>query len=167
MKANSAPDVSSPHAIVPQIEEQFQGQVQPDMVRQAALATLAHLEFQEPFELAVVVTGDEMLHELNLRYREVDRPTDVLAFPAGARGPFVDAPDEPRYLGDVIVSFHRAEAQAANAGHTVLAELQLLVVHGVLHLLGFDDVVEQGRARMWAVQAEILQRLGVEVHLPA
>ena len=50
MKANSAPDVSSPHAIVPQIEEQFQGQVQPDMVRQAALATLAHLEFQEPFE---------------------------------------------------------------------------------------------------------------------
>ena len=70
-------------------------------------------------------------------------------------------------MGDVIISFPRAEAQAAEAGHDVEVELQLLVVHGVLHLLGYDDVTEEQRARMWNAQAEILHTLGVEANLPA
>ena len=70
------------------------------------------------------------------------------------------------YLGDVVISLPRAEAQAAEVGHDRHAELQLLVVHGVLHLLGYDDTGVEQRAQMWAAQAEILQDLGVEVHLP-
>ena len=58
-------------------------------------------------------------------------------------------------------------AQAQEAGHSVQAELQLLAVHGVLHLLGYDDSTEERRAQMWAVQAEILQALPVNVNLPA
>ena len=127
---------------------------------------MIHERVEGPCELAVVVTGDETLHELNLRHRNVDGPTDVLAFPDETRGPFVAAPGLPRYLGDVIISFHRAEAQASMTGHDVRAELQLLVVHGVLHLLGYDDLAEDQRAQMWAVQAQILQVLGVDVHLP-
>ena len=157
------------HTVEVQVDEQFQPQVQPDLLQRVALATLAHQLVAEPCELAVVLTDDAALHEFNLRHRGVDAPTDVLAFSEAdeADGPFVGAPDAPRYLGDVIISFHRAEAQAAEAGHDVQAELQLLVVHGVLHLLGYDDVAEVQRTRMWAVQAEILQGLQVQVHLPA
>ena len=148
------------------LQEQFQAQIQPEALRQAALATLAHHRLEESCELAVVVADDEALRELNLRHRRVDAPTDVLAFPNETRRPFVDAPGQLRYLGDVIISFQRAEAQAAEVGYDTQAELQLLVVHGVLHLLRYDDVTEEQRARMWAAQAKILQTLGVEAHLP-
>jgi len=155
------------HIIEVQIDGQFQAQVQPELLHRAALAILVHQRVEEPGELAVVVTDDEVLRELNRRHRGVDASTDVLAFPDETRGPFVGAPGQPHYLGDVIISLHRAEAQAADAGHNVQVELQLLVVHGVLHLLGYDDVTEEQRAQMWAVQADILQALGVEAHLPA
>jgi probable rRNA maturation factor len=69
-------------------------------------------------------------------------------------------------LGDVIISFPRAKAQAAEAGNELSAELQLLVVHGVLHLLGYDDQAPPERARMWRAQQIVLDDLGVEVHLP-
>jgi probable rRNA maturation factor len=137
-----------------------------ETLRRAALAALAHQQQEEPCELAVVVTDDGVLHELNLRHRGVDAPTDVLAFPNETCGPFVDAPGQARYLGDVVISFHRAQVQAAEAGHDTQVELQLLVVHGVLHLLGYDDVTEEQRARMWAAQTEVLHALGVQVHVP-
>jgi probable rRNA maturation factor len=122
-----------------------------------------------------LVSGDAELHELNLQYRGVDAPTDVLAFPYEAflhenseeqRGSFVRIPDLPRYLGDIVISYPRAESQALEAGHDVEAELQLLVVHGVLHLLGYDDTVEERRALMWTAQAEILRDLDVQGRLP-
>lgn len=154
------------HTIEVQIGKRFQDQVQPEILRRAVLATLVHQQVEESAELAVVLIGDKAMRELNRRHRGVDAPTDILAFPDETRGPFVDAPGLPRYLGDVVISFHRAQTQAAEAGHDVKAELQLLVVHGVLHLLGYDDVAEEQRAHMWAVQAEILQALGVEGHFP-
>ena len=164
---------TSPHIVAVQVDEQFQAQVQPDLLRQAALATLTHHQIEKQCELALVVTGDAMLHELNLHHRGVDAPTDVLAFgdEAGDAGDagrvFVGAPDMPRYVGDVVISFLRAEVQADDAGHNVQAELQLLVVHGVLHLLGYDDVAGRERTLMWRVQAEILHNLEVDVNLPA
>lgn len=170
------------HTIKVQIDEQFQAQAQPEPLHRVALATLIHQRVEEACELAVVVTGDEALRELNRRHRGVDAPTDVLSFPdercpepcpelcrravEGTRGPFVGAPGLQRYLGDVIISFPRAETQATEAGHDVQAELQLLVVHGVLHLLGHDDQAEPERAAMWTAQAAILQALDVVVHLP-
>lgn len=154
------------HIIEVQIEEPFQAQARSVLIRQAALAALAHQQVPRSCELAVVVTDDEALHELNRRYRGVDAPTDVLAFSNEARGPFVDAPGQPRYLGDVIISFPRAAAQAVEAGHPTEVELQLLTVHGVLHLLGYDDEVEEERAQMWKVQSEILRTLGIEAHPP-
>jgi len=150
-----------------QIDGRFQGQVQPELLHRAARATLVHQHVDESCALVVAVTDDDALRELNRRHRGVDAPTDVLAFPGEAPGPFVAAPGQPRYLGDVVVSFHRADAQAAEAGHDAQAELQLLVVHGVLHLLGYDDGTEEQRVHMWAVQAEILRALEVKVHLPA
>jgi probable rRNA maturation factor len=135
-------------------------------MRRAAETVLRHQRVAEACELAVLLTDDETLRELNRRHRGVDEPTDVLAFPNQATGPFVDVPGLPRYLGDVIISFPRAKAQAAEAGNELSAELQLLVVHGVLHLLGYDDQAPPERARMWRAQQIVLDDLGVEVHLP-
>ena len=149
-----------------QIDARLRALVQPQTLHRAASETLLHERVEGPCELAVVVTNDRALHELNRRHRGVDAPTDVLAFADETRGPFVGAPGLPRYLGDVVVSFQRAKAQAAEAGHDVQAELQLLVVHGVLHLLGYDDLAQEKRTEMWAAQTQVLQMLGVEVHLP-
>ena len=116
----------------------------------------------------VMVTGDAAVQELNRRHRGIDAPTDVLAFAAAddPAEPFVDASEESRYLGDIAISLERAAAQAADAGHPVGAELQLLVVHGVLHLLGFDDQSAGHRARMWAAQSEALDALGLDINPP-
>jgi probable rRNA maturation factor len=154
------------HTIEIQIDDPFRLLVSPEPLREVAAATLVHEGVRGPCEVALVVTGDDVLQELNRRHLGIDAPTDVLAFPDLTRGPFVDAPAQPRYLGDIVISYPRAAAHAEDLGHDVIAELQLLVVHGTLHLLGYDDTVPQKRDRMWASQAEILGASGVEVDLP-
>jgi probable rRNA maturation factor len=112
-------------------------------------------------EVTVVVTDDEGIQELNRDFLGQDAPTDVLAFGVQEEdGPFVAAPEAGGYLGDVIVSYPQAAAQAAEQGHPVERELDLLVVHGVLHLLGYDHAEEGEKAAMWARQEEVLGALG-------
>jgi probable rRNA maturation factor len=108
-------------------------------------------------DLTIVLTDDAQLHALNNEYLEVDAPTDVLSFPANQ----IDPETGSRYLGDILISMERAAAQAAAARHTVEAETQLLVVHGVLHLLGHDHAEAEEKATMWKAQAEILSKLGL------
>jgi rRNA maturation RNase YbeY len=130
-------------------------------VRRAVRATLdAEGSPAEP-ELSVVLTGDCEIQELNRQYRGHDAPTDVLAFGEEPdHAGFVSAPDEPLYLGDVVISVPRAAEQAKEQGYGTAQELELLVVHGVLHLLGYDHAGDQERGRMWARQDAILADLG-------
>lgn len=142
------------------IAPQFKHLVTAKLARQAALAVLAHEEVTGHGELSVVITDDEEVHTLNRRFRGVDASTDVLAFGAGNQTtPFVTAPDAPLLLGDVIISCPRAQEQAAEAGHPLSAEIQLLVVHGVLHLLGYDHAEPKEKALMWERQEAILRTL--------
>ena len=108
-------------------------------------------------DLTIALTDDAHIQALNRDFLGHDFPTDVLSFPAGETDPDTGA----LYLGDVVISVSRAAAQAREAGHSLEAEAQLLVVHGVLHLLGHDHGEAQDRDRMWSAQAEILQRLGL------
>ena len=108
-------------------------------------------------DMTIVLTDDSQLHELNREYLGVDAPTDVLSFPASETDPETGA----TYLGDILVSIPRAMQQAQVAGHTVEAEVQLLVVHGTLHLLGYDHAEAEEKARMWKAQAEVMSRLGL------
>lgn len=128
----------------------------PGLLERAAQAAL-DLQSALDADLTLVLTDDEQVCELNRLYRGVDAPTDVLAFPAGEPDPETGR----LYLGDVILSLPRAAAQAAAGGHPLEAELQLLVVHGVLHLLGHDHAGDEDKARMWAAQAEVLEHLGI------
>ena len=106
-------------------------------------------------DATVILTDDAQMHELNRSYRGIDAPTDVLAFPADE----IDPDTGFLYLGDVLISYLRAHIQASAMGHSVKDELQLLVVHGLLHLLGYDHLDEGSQATMWAKQEEILSSL--------
>jgi probable rRNA maturation factor len=113
-----------------------------------------------PGELTLVITDDEGIQALNRDFLGVDAPTDVLSFSAQEDGgPFVAAPDAGGYLGDVILSYPRAVEQARQQGHSTEQELNLLVVHGVLHLLGYDHAGAEEKAAMWAQQEAILELL--------
>ena len=114
-------------------------------------------------DLSLVLTDDAQLRQLNRQYLGIDSPTDVLSFPAGETDPETDL----IYLGDVLISYQRAQVQAAAGGHPVEDELQLLVVHGVLHLLGFDHAEETEKVKMWAEQSAILSQLGCSITSPA
>ncbi|MDO9299874.1 MAG: rRNA maturation RNase YbeY [Anaerolineales bacterium] len=108
-------------------------------------------------DMTIVLTDDAQLHELNLEYLGVDAPTDVLSFPAAESDPETGA----AYLGDILISLPRATQQAQSAGHSVEDEVQLLVVHGTLHLLGYDHAEAGEKARMWQAQAEVMSSLGL------
>lgn len=140
-----------------QIEDAVQEQVDSAALREAAVETLTYLKVDPDSDLTIVVADDERLHELNRTYRDVDAPTDVLSFPDGS----LDPETGHRYLGDVLISLPRAQAQADRAGHPTDSELQLLVIHGVLHLLGHDHLAQDEKERMWRAQREILDSLGV------
>lgn len=108
-------------------------------------------------DLTLVLTDDSHIQALNREFLGHDTPTDVLSFPADESDPETGR----HYLGDVIISLPRAIEQAGERGHAVESEAQLLVVHGVLHLLGHDHAGKQEKTAMWAAQATILESLGI------
>ena len=133
----------------------LQTDLAPDILERAALAVLAHQSTDG--DLSIVLTDDRQLHELNREYLDIDAPTDVLSFPASE----TDPETARRYLGDILISVPRAAKQAQTAGHTLEAEVQLLIIHGTLHLLGYDHAGDEEKAQMWKAQAEVLERLGL------
>jgi len=108
--------------------------------------------------LTIYVTDDAEIRKMNRVFHGTDAPTDVLAFPL-LEGRSIERPYTKRpYLGDIIISYDRAHVQAHAAGWRIADELDLLAVHGILHLLGYDDVTPRKRAKMWKRQEEILGR---------
>jgi probable rRNA maturation factor len=139
------------------IENRFPTPLEAGLLERAAQLALQSQSSSLDADLTIVLDDDEALRELNLDYRDVDAPTDVLSFPANEADPETGI----SYLGDIIISIERAQEQAAAAGHLLEAELQLLVVHGVLHLLGHDHADPDQKQRMWSVQALVLSQLGL------
>ncbi len=141
--------------------EIVQGEVPPPLNRQElrklarAAAFVLQQEGKEKGRLTIFITGDEEIARLNARFRGVDGPTDVLAFHTRGEDGFVAAPGARDYLGDVVISWQRAEEQARELGHSFMDELITLVIHGVLHLLGYSDYEKSERERMWARQEEL------------
>lgn len=108
-----------------------------------------------PAEISVVLVDDRRIQSLNRAWRKIDRPTDVLAF-AQREGKFSD-PRDPM-LGDVVISVERAAAQAKERGHSLIKEIDLLLVHGLLHLLGFEHTRGKKRAQEMAAKEKQLMR---------
>jgi len=110
--------------------------------------------FEGSVSLAVV--DDETMRSVNRDYHDCDAPTDVLAFPLG------DAPAPGGFVAEIVVSLDTAEREAEARGVTTASELLLYVVHGTLHMLGYDDHDPEDARRMHARTLEILTGLGYE-----
>ncbi len=122
-----------------------------DALRGVVAGALAHLGVAHA-TVHVLITGDERVRELNRQWRRRDAATDVLSFPDGD-----ELPEGGRLLGEVVVSLDTARRQAESAGHGELRELAELVLHGVLHLVGYDHHRDDGE--MDALELELREVL--------
>lgn len=152
-----------------------------DLARRAARAALAGAARRDgrrlpgAAELSLVLADDALLHQLNRQYRQVDRPTNVLSFPGGvapapadgsaSAGPAAPGPaipgGAPAMLGDVVLAVETVTAEAAAQGKAMSDHFSHLVVHGVLHLLGYDHLAAADAAAMESLEIEVLAGLGV------
>jgi len=155
-----------------QVDDDYASEVDLAGVETAAQRALATAGVKIPVELSLLITSDTTLHELNRQYRDQDKVTDVLSFPQQDLTPteLVELaglpplePGQPSLLGDVVIAYPRVVAQAAQAGWATSDELAWLVIHGVLHLLGYDDEDEDGRAEMWALGEQALGKPAPEI----
>ena len=129
------------------------------LVKKAAAAALRAEGVDEPCEIGVTLTNDEGIHAINCEQRGVDRPTDVLSFPIDE----MNYDTNRRYLGDMVLSLERAEAQGEEYGGGYEHEVQYLTVHSVLHLLGYDHLDEgEEKTKMRAREKAIMKELGYD-----
>ncbi|HBT63316.1 MAG TPA: rRNA maturation RNase YbeY [Ruminococcaceae bacterium] len=111
------------------------------LIRRCCHAALELESFQGSAEIGVSIVDDDQLRQINNEYRNIDSSTDVLSFPMGENGNYDKNPETGAYiLGDVVLSIERAKEQAEQFGHSLQREIGYLVVHSVLHLLGYDHV---------------------------
>jgi len=142
------------HSVLIAVDEEIVAAIESD--RHEALAdAVMDAEGLPLAELGVVVTDDETIRELNREYAGDDTPTDVLAFSLREGEEFA-SPDGVLRLGEVIISYPTARRQAADAGIPVEREIEHLLVHGVLHLLGYDHAEPQEEDRMRARERDLL-----------
>jgi len=143
----------------------YRGQVTPAQIERVLIAVMDAEGASHNTGIWTRVTNDDEVAELNATYRGIEGPTDVLSFPASADAGFIVAPDVPPELGDIVISWPRVVEQAADEGHSAAEELTLLLVHGCLHLFGYDHMEPEQKRRMWARQDEILAGLGSHVRV--
>jgi probable rRNA maturation factor len=141
-------------------DEGVAAEVEPSWLESMARRVLAAEKVADEAELSLVITGQEKIRQLNRDYRSLDEPTDVLAFASGEQAAgapaFVPPPDGVLHLGEVIISYPQAQLQAAEHGHTVNKELSILLIHGLLHLLGYDHETDAEEAGMQVREKELL-----------
>ncbi|HOJ77570.1 MAG TPA: rRNA maturation RNase YbeY [Bacillota bacterium] len=119
---------------------------------------------KENAEVSLILVDDDYIHELNLEYRNQDRPTDVLSFAMQEHVETLNFQEQtpiPELLGDIYISVERAVEQAENFGHSVERELGYLAVHGLMHLLGHDHQDEEDTAAMRAAEEEIMKQFSL------
>jgi probable rRNA maturation factor len=128
-----------------EVEGITEGWVEAELARALVAAGLTEAE------VSVVLTDDERIRAINLAWRGKDAATDVLSFPQ----------DDPLVLGDIVVSLDTARRAAEELGHDVLVEVRVLLVHGLCHLLGYDHETDEEAAEMRALEARLLDGVGL------
>ena len=140
------------------------------LIRRTIRTALAEEGITLPCEVDVLLTDDEGINAVNREMRGVDRPTDVLSFPAmnvtlpfdeNEHGEDVDPENGNYILGDIALCAERADEQAKEFGHSVKREVCYLVLHGLCHLFGFDHETEEDKRKMRKVEEDVLGGLGI------
>ena len=150
------------------IDNAFQAFVNLDSIINAANRALQEEKYPTA-DVSVVLSNDETLRDLNLKYRGFDKPTDVLSFAQldvlEGSPTLPHTGDIPIQLGDVIISMQQCALNAAKAHHTEDDELALLVVHGTLHLVGYDHMTKSDKTQMWLKQKRALKAIQLSPRL--
>lgn len=136
------------------------------MAQTAAEAVFAHLELQGAFEISLLACNDARIAELNADFRGKPKATNVLSWPSEERAPEVagDMPDLEgldEELGDIAIAYETCAREAEEAGKTMADHCTHLLVHGTLHLLGFDHETDEDAALMEGLETDILAKLGI------
>ena len=142
------------NSVLISIREPFESALDPTVIVSLAERVLA-AESVDGAELGILVTNDDQIRDLNREYAGEDKATDVLSFSLQEGEEFV-SPDDVTRLGEVIISYPTAERQAKEAGHSVADEVSHLLVHGILHLLGYDHAEPDDERKMRAREDELL-----------
>src|SRR5580698_7225945 len=122
-----------------------------------AVAEAANTQSTSERELAIVLTDDSAIRQLNRLWRGVDAPTNVLSFPAATK----QAEDEPAHLGDIVLAYQTIAREAGDENKPLAHHVAHLVVHGYLHLLGFDHEADADAEQMEQTERKILRRLAI------
>lgn len=154
-------DSDSSHTIAVTVEAEawLTAVTDPDQLCRRAVAAVLAREAEVQVEVSVLLSDDATVAALNREYRGQDRPTNVLSFPAGA--PAWPGSPQPALLGDVIVAFETTRREAETEGRRLADHLTHLLVHGTLHLLGYDHDNDDEAETMEAREIELLAALGV------
>ena len=141
------------------IDDDLEGCPEVSWLQGVAEQVLAAQDAGSSLEMGLVITSQERVQQLNREYLGRDEPTDVLAFPMlpeTDRPPFVTPPDGVLHLGEVIIAYPQAVSQAREHRHSIKREIAILIIHGVLHLLGYGDEKPELEPKMRAREGEIL-----------
>ena len=149
------------------IKEEFRESVNEDQLRNIVQRVLELEKAPSPCEMSIVITDSETIHKLNRDYRGIDRPTDVLSFCFANEvekesSPFILPPDETAHLGEVFISYPQAIEQAAVQDHSVNREITFLLIHGILHLLGYDHEELDDEDKMQTLEKNLLQQFEMQ-----
>jgi probable rRNA maturation factor len=143
------------------IDAEYKKAVKSAWLKKLARAIQTAEKVSAKSEMTLVIIGDEQIHALNLKYLEEDRPTDVLSFPMNEQlstePAFVSGPDGKLHLGDIIISYPTAARQAVEHAHSVEREITILLIHGILHLLGYDHDIPERKLAMNTREEAILK----------
>lgn len=138
--------------------------IDPAYLEKIALHLLHEMQCDERCEVSIALVDDQEMRQLNLQYRHIDKPTDVLSFALqeADEPPIVSEcaeQDVPILLGDVILSTETTQRQAEERGHPFEQELSILLIHGLLHLLGYDHQTDEDAEIMEPLELELLKKI--------
>lgn len=133
----------------------WDGEPGAEAIIRRALAAAAKSAAREAAEIAIVLTDDSAIRDINRRWRDQDKPTNVLSFPSGTAG------RAAAHLGDIVIAYETLAREAQAEGKPFAHHLAHLAVHGYLHLLGYDHMTDADAARMERMETALLRELGI------
>jgi probable rRNA maturation factor len=150
------------------IDENLEGNLDESWLKSVATQVLVAQGITSAVELGLVIATQKRVQQLNQSYLGRDEPTDVLAFSAVEEvgvdfPPFVPPPDGVLHLGEVIISYPQAVIQAGEHQHSIKKEIAILIIHGILHLLGYEHDKPELECQMRAKEAEVLSYIKEEI----
>lgn len=136
------------------------------LVRKTCTAVLRTENFKRPAEVNVTFVDNEKIKELNNKFRQKNKVTDVLSFPLGENGVYDTNPETSnKMLGDIVISLKKANEQANTFGHSFEREVSYLTAHSMLHLLGYDHIKPLDKMKMREKEKEIMKDLGLDIKI--